>query len=175
MSWSMKKCTFSFGLPCRSKSLNVPAHACARFHNRWTWGRSSCRWALVDLNANLAKDRCRSAFKEACHMFSLTSQKCHAAFSQNFHPPCVHSHRRACVNTTCKISVTPGKLKELLNAGRVQISRMKTECTWNNLWGLQSKSSTLAWKVPIRAFSFFFWHGWLWGSKHFPRCHTHLV
>lgn len=86
MKRSMKKCMLSLELPCSSNSerLFERASSCvrarARLHNRWSWSRSSCRWTLVDLNANLATGRHGSAFEEGSHMFSLTSQKCHAVF-----------------------------------------------------------------------------------------------
>lgn len=169
MRRSVKNCMFSFELPCRSNSLNVPARACTLLHNRWSWSRSSCRWALVDLNANLATDGRGSAFEEGCHMFSLTSQKCHAAFSQNFHPR-VRSHRRAWVRTMHGTHATLGELKELLNGE--EESRYHGWKIWNvKSEDCRAKAVHSHEKFQLdRVFfpSFSDWHSWLWGSKHFP-------
>lgn len=134
MKRSMKKCMLSLELPCSSNSerLFERASSCvrarARLHNRWSWSRSSCRWTLVDLNANLATGRHGSAFEEGSHMFSLTSQKCHAVFSPpwNVHPR-ARSHRRAWVRMKPGIRVTPGDPEIAVKWWkREQISWMET-------------------------------------------------
>lgn len=168
---------FNLAAVTRSISLNVPARARARArpHSRWSWSSSSCRWILVDLNANLATGGHGSAFEEGSHMFSLTGQKCHAVYfpERSTH---VRAHAGAHGSGWSLAKVWPQVTRDCCQT--VEKSADIMDGNRESVWNVTSEDGSAKavhsnenyqlerkWKKKR---SFFFSCSRLWGSKHFP-------